>query len=131
MGCDIDLYLEYKSPITREWETFGYSYYIPRNYSMFAKMADVRSKGHKAIFQPKGLPHDLSEYINEEYEKVKIYENCCHTPSWLSKKEFGICIEAYDADAHMDILEYKAILASMTLFEEYKCDSRIVFWFCL
>ena len=131
MGCDINLFLEYKSPITRDWQPFGYGYYISRVYSMFAKMAAVRSDGYKAIFQPRGLPKDLSDYVREEHEKVKTYEACCHTPSWLSKSDFCVCIEAHDAEAQMDIFEYKAILAVMTVFEEYGCDSRIVFWFCL
>ena len=56
MGCNINLFLEYRSPSAKDWELYGYGYCIPRNYDMFAKMADVRSEGHSAIFQVKGLP---------------------------------------------------------------------------
>jgi len=49
----------------------------------------------------------------------------------LSRTEFSACISAYDAGYQIDILEYKVILAAMAMFEEYECDTRIVFWFDL
>jgi len=72
MGCDINLYLEYESPITKDWLPFGYGFYIPRLYDMFAKMAGVRSEGYDTIFRPKGLPADLSDYVKERYNKARV-----------------------------------------------------------
>jgi len=130
MGCDIHLFLEYKSPITNEWEPFGYEYYIPRNYEMFAKMAGVRDKGQETIFQPKGFPENMSEYVSEYVnEMYKKYEGECHDGSWLNKEEFKICINGYKSGLPIDIIEYKAILASMELFEENGIETRIIFWF--
>ena len=129
MGTDINLFLEYKSPITEEWTIFGYGYYIPRNYEMFAKMAGVRSEKDDILYEAKGFPEDSTDDIKIEYEKYNKYEECCHTPSWLSKREFAHCIDTYNENTPNEILEYKAILASMALFEEYECETRIVFWF--
>ena len=125
MGCDIDLFLEYKNPITDEWMPFGYGYFIPRNYEMFAKMAGVRDNGQETIFQPKGFPENISEYVNAMYKQ---YEGEYHNVSWLNKEEFEICINGYKGSP-MDIIEYKAILVSMELFEENKIETRIIFWF--
>jgi len=127
MGCDLNLFIEYKSPITNEWRPFGYGYYIPRNYEMFAKMAGVRDKGSNTIFKPRGLPGDISEYVREQSEDS---EKMHHDFSWLSREEFDICIKGYSASP-IDIIEYKAIFASMALFEENKIETRIVFWFIL
>ena len=126
MGCDIILYLEYKNPITWNWEPFGYGYNIPRNYIMFAKMAGVRDEGNNTVFNAKGLPEDISEYIKAEFDK---YLGYYHDPSWLSKDDFQICIESYKEDSQIDILEYKALFAAMNVFEKYRCESRIIFWF--
>jgi len=125
MGCDINLFLEYKSPITNEWSVFGHGYYMPRNYEMFAKMAGVRSEKQEIIFLPKGFPDNVTEYVNEECEK---YKNECHDLSWLSKEEFEFCISHYK-NSPIDIIEYRAILASMEIFEKNKIETRIVFWF--
>ena len=128
MGTTINLFLEYKSHITNEWTAFGYGYYIPSNYEMFAKMAGVRNEKHNVLYVAKGFPKDATDYIKTEYIKASNYEGCCHNPSWLNKNEFADCVDTYDADK-VDILEYKAILASMALFETYKCETRIIFWF--
>jgi len=131
MGTTISLFLEYKSPITEEWTTFGYGYYIPSNYEMFAKMAGVRSEKYNTLYRAKGFPEDTADYIKAQYMEANNYEECCHNPSWLNKNEFTHCVDAYNAGKQAEILEYKAVLASMILFEEYKCETRIIFWFAL
>jgi len=132
MGCDIDLYLEYKSPITGVWTPFSYgSYAIPRNYEMFAKMAGVRSEGREAIFQAKGFPEDASDFVKSEYEKGKPGSDCCHDSSWLCWQEFVICVYSYTAGPETDILEYKALCEAMDVLEAYGSETRIVFWFIL
>ena len=132
MGTDINVFLEYKSPITKEWEIFGYGYYIPRNYEMFSRMAGVRStNNYDVLYTAKGIPDDLSEYVKEKYDEENNYEELCHNPSWLNKNEFAYCIDTYSQGKQAEILEYKALLASMVLFEEFMCESRIVFWFML
>lgn len=130
MGTDINVFLEYKSPLIKEWTIFGYGYSIPRLYEMFAKMAGIRSEKYNILYAAKRFPEDATEFIKEEYNNMSNYEGCCHTPSWLSKNEFAHCIDTYSAN-QSQILEYKALLASMVLFEEYECETRIIFWFTL
>ena len=132
MGCDITLFLEYKSHISSQWQPFGYGeYHLPRNYDMFAQMAGVRNKGREVLFHAKGMPYDVSEYVNEKYAKDKIHTNEIHSPSWLTKGEFALCVDAYSKSPQKDIVEYKAILAAMSAFESNDCDTRIIFWFTL
>ena len=130
MGCDINIYLEYRSPITNDWEPFGYGYSIPRNYDMFAKMAVVRAEKYNTIFQARGLPDDLSEYVKEMYDKIPD-DYLRHNPSWLNKNDFEVCVLSYDSSDISHIIEYKVILSSMSMFEEYNIETRIVFWFML
>ena len=132
MGTDISLFLEYRSRIALEWEALVYGpCNIPRNYDMFAKMAGVRSDGRMVLYTAKGIPDNLSEYLKGKYASAGNYEGLCHHASWLSKNEFSHCIGSYNASKQTEILEYKAVLASMILLEEYECNARIVFWFML
>lgn len=60
MGCDIHLYVEIKSK--GKWLLYNQPG-VSRNYSLFAKMANVRNQGGAVtpISEPRGLPEDISE----------------------------------------------------------------------
>jgi len=131
MGTNIDLYVEYRSPITKGWEPFGYGYYMPRNYQLFARMAGVRDELHEVLYHPKGIPESLSEFFLSKYEDSQKHAECCHHSSWLNNKDFSICMNTCKPDNQKDILEYQALLAAMNVLEENGCDTRVVFWFIL
>ena len=63
MGCDIHLYIEYRSKNnkTNNWNSFGERINPGRNYVLFALMADVRNYTEKKItvlVEPRGMPDD-------------------------------------------------------------------------
>jgi hypothetical protein len=70
MGCDIHLYIEYKSKKTEfdgydsGWQSFGKSINPGRNYAMFGLMANVRncySDGKLPVLvEPRGMPEDAA-----------------------------------------------------------------------
>ena len=72
MGCDIHLRIEQrvKSSDTKDWDGVGFSgQFSSRIYSMFARMADVRSYGdnYKVKFEPRGLPTDICYSSAEQF----------------------------------------------------------------
>lgn len=75
MGCDIHMYIEYKSKKRDDWNYFGSKINPGRNYFMFGLLSKgVRSQNEKGI-EPKGLPDNMSYkssnnayiYINDDY----------------------------------------------------------------
>jgi hypothetical protein len=75
MGCDIHMYIEYKSKKREDnsWFNFGGRINPGRNYFMFGILAGVRCIVEGA-FEKKGLPENLSfESKNGNY--VYIYED--------------------------------------------------------
>ena len=67
MGCDIHLYIEYKSKKTEfdgynpGWQSYGNRINPGRNYAMFALMADVRNYGDNklpVLVKRRGMPDD-------------------------------------------------------------------------
>lgn len=127
MGTDIKLYLEYKD---FEWMPFGLEYWVSRNYRLFSLMAVVRSNDiYPVLFQPKGIPQDLWEYVQSQYEKDSFHKDLFHDSSWLSFEEYKHCIDKYSLDAKGEIFQYIAILKSMEVLESYGYETRLIFWF--
>lgn len=103
MGCDIHSYAERRNKQTDKWEKitdhfslddFSKGYYKKekgdhpfdwRSYSMFAFLAGVRNYDHcNPISEPRGIPHDISDSVREEY---KVWDGDSHSASFLSAKE--------------------------------------------
>ena len=140
MGCDIHLHFEVK--INGIWEHWS-NPHIDRDYSLFAKMANVRTPdGIKPISEPKGLPNDLTRATKFD---CKDWEGDGHSYSWFSlddivqlakyvedvSKEKKIW---YDLEAH--ILHCYLLgnsFAGIKLYPEDRPegidDVRFVFWF--
>jgi hypothetical protein len=84
MGCDIHLYIEYKSKKVEfdgykdRWHSFGKSIKPGRNYAMFALMANVRnyySDGKLPVLvEPRGIPEDVG-YIAKDDNRMYICED--------------------------------------------------------
>ena len=79
MGCDIHLYIEYKSKKTAfdgynpGWQSFGGSINPGRNYAMFALMADVRNYGDDklpVLVKRRGMPEDAGYTATDD---IRIY----------------------------------------------------------
>ena len=76
MGCDIHLYIEYKSKKTEfdgyvpKWQSFGKSINPGRNYAMFGLMANVRncySDGKLPVLvEPRGMPEDAGSTATDD-----------------------------------------------------------------
>ena len=81
MGCDIHMYVEIKKG--KDWYNVDYFhrgynnryvyYRVPiydgRNYALFATLANVRNYSNtEYIDEPRGLPEDVTEYVNDEYQ---------------------------------------------------------------
>ena len=72
MGCDIHLYIEYKSKnnnedIRNNWRSFGQKINPGRNYALFALMANVRN--YDCILpvpQVRGFPEDAAYYSSND-----------------------------------------------------------------
>ncbi len=111
---------EYARNARDEWERGYYSTFVyegwvydGRNYNLFAILADVRNgrgfagvrtgEGFNPISEPKGLPEDMSEYMQEQAKHMD------HTPSWFTLRE----LEEYNWDqvtthyGTVDVEEYK------------------------
>ena len=85
MGCDIHVHSEVK--INGVWHHVG-APCIGRDYSLFSKMAGVRSYDPKEepIVEPRGIPNDATFLTLFDYERMK---GDAHTPSWLNGEEIG------------------------------------------
>jgi len=82
MGCDIHLYIEYKSKKTEfdgyetGWQSSGGRINPGRNYAMFALMADVRNYGDNklpVLVKRRGMPDDVS-YTASNDNRIYISE---------------------------------------------------------
>lgn len=61
MGCDIHLFIEYRSKHNGRWRNFGDEFRLNRNYLAFSLMAGIRNNTGKklAVVEPRGLPEDI------------------------------------------------------------------------
>ncbi|TDQ79534.1 hypothetical protein [Sphingobacterium yanglingense] len=102
MGCDIHIYVEYKTRIKDSWNIGDYfiktenfdskngferiEIHGNRDYSLFTTLAGVRDYSGRVVpvAEPKGLPSDLSAFVKSE---AISYDSDGHTHSWLTLKE--------------------------------------------
>jgi len=92
MGCDIHLYIEYKSKKTEfdgydpGWQSFGGSINPGRNYAMFALMADVRNYGDDklpVLVKRRGMPDDAGYTATDD---IRIYISDVPSSRYVSKE---------------------------------------------
>lgn len=78
MGCDIHLRVEKRRIMGTCWTNTGfYGEFYDRNYPMFARMAGVRDYYNKKMFEPRGLPPDIShDTVNSFIYRVTNSEEC-------------------------------------------------------
>ena len=133
MGTDIHIHIEHKSRKKKKY-VYDFEAYGERIYSLFGVLAGTRGD-YEALYDPRGLPMDVSPEITEEYRTLG-----GHTPSWLTTEEFGKCLDSYFEDCTKGagnsedyvrdwMSSYYKIYEYMKYSEEEGEPSRIVFWF--
>jgi len=144
MGCDIHLHIEIKVKGNNEWQHYNHPNGIyagsnsRRNYTLFAKMADVRNedKEIEPICYPKGLPEDITLVTKLDHERDNF-----HHESWLNLEEIEKLEDWWNqqqwykrGDASTYFEEYFGYLfgngfCEHTLKINNLQDVRFVFWF--
>lgn len=155
MGCDIHIYTEAKingkwtcvdrlRRTQEDWDNTSVPYtpirevYEGRNYILFGALAGVRqwsSENSLLISEPKGLPNNLSDVI-QEIADFQLE----HTPSWLTLKELKDYKWYNKQKVYRIYLRYffarnvkdSAVNKLSKLQKKHKVqpeDIRIVFWF--
>ena len=136
MGCDIHLYVEVKTK--NGWELYAHPN-IRRNYSFFAKLANVQNNGNiKPIANARGLPKDISYLVQKEYEydgsdahhaSFITIDEIEKLQEWLNdKKPFGDEWMANDLE-HGILRTYLNGNCFYGKLPDWISDSRFVFWF--
>lgn len=142
MGCDIHAHTEVK--INGQWHHYA-ALYIDRNYDLFGRMADVRTREDiKPISKPRGVPDDISFLTRFDMER---WGRDGHSHSWLSGEEIESLTEWHKnlpyrdtstreddyfwVNRHFGFLfgngwDVKKYPGSQPIGVE---DSRVVFWF--
>lgn len=70
-----------RATVPKDFVFTAYWDLVSRNYELFARLAGVRGEGPP----PKGLPDDVSEFVEAEYEG---WGHDAHSVSWYSADEF-------------------------------------------
>jgi hypothetical protein len=155
MGCDIHSYAEVRNKETGKWEKaiafttiddFDKDWYKAdvgdnpfnwRSYGMFGFLADVRNYSSvPTIVEPRGIPEDVSDEINSEYEYWGYYS---HTASHIYLREFveydydKKFEDTRDGDAVITVREFLSEMFFQHIEDLKKLggldDVRVVFWF--
>ena len=136
MGCDIHLYIEYKSKKTEfdgydsGWQSFGGRINPGRNYAMFGLMANVRncySDGKLPVLvERRGMPEDasytatddnriyISDVPSSRYVSMETAKSWVNSGSKFINDKEGNPIWVTDPDAHshswLTTSEFESIL---------------------
>lgn len=128
MGCDIHVFLEVRKD--SKWILMNQPH-VHRDYQLFGHIAGVRDDSQVLLVEPRGLPNDLSEgtQLNWDYRKEDY-----HTPGWLTGDEAEALSQEHSAEdnryIHPCLFGYLFGNGLNTLSKELNItDSRLVFWF--
>ncbi len=81
MGCDIHAYIEVR--ISDKWVLYSRPR-IQRAYKLFGKIAGVRVNDEPPIVTPQGIPADVSQITQIEWNK---WEPDAHHAGWLNASQ--------------------------------------------
>lgn len=134
MGCDIHVHTEVK--INGQWHHYG-APYVPRMYSVFAKMAGVRNdKGEVPIREPRGVPDALSLVTQMVYDREKGWT---HSASWFDRDDIEKFSKWWDSTMKYRSNSYDPVERTFDYLEGNAWyddlsdrgieDVRWVFWF--
>ena len=127
MGCDIHAFIEEKY-LHKDTYRCVAKLFLNRDYYLFALLAGVRYKKDfpcTPMYEPKGIPCDLSYQVNYDYEKWK---DDAHSSSVLSLDEVSALAASMVFEDRLDehTKHEVRILAEMM---EGLNKPRLVFWF--
>ncbi len=104
MGCDIHLHTEVK--INGVWHHYGCPN-MDRNYSVFAKMADVRNgRDITPISQPRGIPDDATTLTKYDRER---WDGDGHSHSWLGAAEIAVLFDFINTELNLADRRFKTV----------------------
>lgn len=158
MGCDIHAYVEFKHPDDSRWDGWGEEFHLPRNYRVFAQLANVRNYDNiNPISMPRGLPDDVSyeteqhnllfisdrggdNSVSSERAAEYVKQGCEYKndhrgkPMWVTHPDWHShsWVTPGEWASIMDDgigIEYYAISAALRAFEHHGYMARVVFWF--
>lgn len=158
MGCDIHLFIEYKSPGLTRWISFGRDMDLDRHYELFAHLAGVRSGGIEPVVQPRGRVPDPAyqsqdtdrKYISESESEGTVspanaqrwvdsgsseYIDIDGRHVWVTHPDWHThtWLTPDEFEKALDLghagVGYRAVLAALRCFEQAGCDARVVLWF--
>jgi hypothetical protein len=125
MGCDIHLYVEYKSD--GMWHTLIRDPHCSRDYQLFTILAGVRGVDEPLV-PLRGFPadHNFSDAAEDYFEADTTQpEPDWHSCTWLTVSELSNAISSCEDPVHV---VYRAIEAcARALACEY--ETRVVMWF--
>jgi hypothetical protein len=158
MGCDIHCYVEYQKSDYPGWRDFGGRVNPGRDYSLFGRLAGVRSG--PALVEPRGIPGDLawaarddwflfiSESGGGDYVTLAVAMGYAEhgrkiieqdgKPTWVEHPDWHtpswLSVDEFEAALTAESEwppndEYWAVLAAMKCLRERGNEVRIVFWF--
>jgi hypothetical protein len=135
MGCDIHLYIEYKSKKTEfdgynpGWQSYGNRINPGRNYAIFSLMADVRNYGDEklpVLVKRRGMPDDagytatddnriyISDVPSSRYVSMETAKSWVNSGSKFINDKEGNPMWVTDPDAHshswLTTSEFESIL---------------------
>lgn len=115
MATDIHIHLEHKSRKTNKY-VYDYEADGDRIYALFGALSGLR--GTFYLFNPRGLPKDISPEVLAEY---KLWGGDAHTPSWLTTKEFRKCLDftINELSKEYEMKEVKSWLKNYKRIYEY------------
>jgi len=137
MATDIWIHIEYQSRKKKyRYIHANVELNKARVYSLFGAIAGVRQVGYiDPIYEPRGLPDDITEETWKEYK-----DGGFHTASWLTSKELRECMDlvvkqyttkyGFSEETVRKWLEpYEFIYKYMKNSDDEGEPSRMIFWF--
>lgn len=142
MGCDIHMYVEYKSfddkytdwhcgdyfqiddPVTDKPAIKRIELSGDRDYDLFAVLADVRNYDLvDYIAEPKGLPNDATEFVKREYSD---WAGDAHSCSYFTLQEL---IEYQEENNPVDFLGHSILQPLIDKLKQRANDLNLIWDF--
>jgi hypothetical protein len=119
MGCDIHLCIEHGND--PDWRSFAVGIHLLRLYSIFGRLAGVRSD-EPPLIAPRGFPIDAAPQTKAEFAGLSEFD--AHTPSWLTLAEWKAAMRDGEGEPG-----YQVVSEIMEDIERRGKKARVVFWF--
>lgn len=138
MATDIHIFVENKHGRKCKSYHFMGSFYGERIYGIFAALAGVNMREIKPLFEPRGLPRDVTIVVYKEYIDGK---GDWHHVGWLTTQEFkeNILYAEQELKAYCERVgheynedctkTYWKVYAYAEDLDDPGEPSRIIFWF--